>query len=258
MRINYGFNVEKINRKFNKLFLRVLAEGEGNPSNPNNANPNNQNNATPNNVVNNGQQAQAPQINYEDLISKARQEEKNKLYPQINALNDKVKALTEKSNAHLLTIGEKEAEIARLNDLVKSLEKGGDSKEVSELKNEVSTLKATIADMEKNTISREDLEAEIKAEYEVKLYREQKLRDVDSSLVDLVSGTTKEEIDQSVVKAQEVYNNIQNKIMGSVSVPSANVSSNVMQVSNVNIEDIMKLDPRSPEYAQMRQQLGLN
>ncbi len=60
-------------------------------------------------------------INYEDLISKARKEEKDKLYPQIESLKTQINSWTEKANTHLITIAEKDSEIAELKKQVETL-----------------------------------------------------------------------------------------------------------------------------------------
>ena len=126
------------------------------------------------------------------------------------------------------------------------------------LQNEIESLKTTIANMEKDAISVEEIESSIRAEYEVKLYREQKLREIgDTVIPELIVGTTKEEIDASIVASQERFNQISNKILGSVQVPVANVSTSSFQSKDLKLEDIANLDPRSPEYAQLRAKLGL-
>ena len=106
--------------------------------------------------------------------------------------------------------------------------------------------------------TREEIEAEIRAEYDVKLYREQKLREVgDTVIPELVTGTTIEEIDASIKVSQERYNQITSKFLGGVQVPVANVNTSSFQAKDLKIEDIANLDPRSPEYAQLRARLGL-
>lgn len=201
-------------------------------------------------------------LNFEDLIAKARQQEKAKLYPQITKLEEEKKALTEKNNAHLLTIGEKDAEISELKKQLAEVQNTA-SKSASDnekaLLSKISKLEKELTEVKANTVSREEIEAEIKAEYEVKLYREQKLRECGNSLIpELVTGTTKEEIDSAIALSQERYKQISDSVLGSVQqVPVANANVSHFQTKNLNIEDIAKLDPRSPEYAQLRTQLGL-
>lgn len=203
----------------------------------------------------------APTVNFEDLIANARKQEKDKLYPQIQKLEEEKKRLTEKNNQHLLTIGEKDSEITELKQRIKTLEetssKGASEKE-QELLKEIATLKETITNLESSTVPREQIEAEIKAEYEVKLYREQKLREVGDTIIpELVTGTTKEEIDASIEVSKQRYSQITDKVLGGVQVPVANVNTSTFQAKDLKIEDIANLDPRSPEYAQLRAKLGL-
>ena len=196
-----------------------------------------------------------PTVNFEDLIANARKQEKDKLYPQIKKLEEEKKKLVEKNNQHLLTIGEKDARIKELELLTNS---DSVSERETALQNEIESLKTTIANMEKDAISVEEIESSIRAEYEVKLYREQKLREIgDTVIPELIMGTTKEEIDASIVASQERFNQISNKILGSVQVPVANVSTSSFQSKDLKLEDIANLDPRSPEYVQLRAKLGL-
>ena len=174
-------------------------------------------------------QPQANTVNFEDLIAKARQQEKAKLYPQIQKLQEQNNALTEKNNAHLLTIGEKDARISELEKQLaesnNASKKGASEKEAS-LLSKIAELEKELTDIKANTVSREEIEAEIKAEYDVKLYREQKLREVgDTVIPELITGTTIEEIDASIKVSQERYNQITSKFLGGVQVPVANVNT---------------------------------
>ena len=250
MRIKKGFITEKTNLLKKIMFMPVFAEE------PQGTEPTN------------GQEPTEPQnqpsvntVNFEDLIAKARQQEKAKLYPQIQKLQEQNNALTEKNNAHLLTIGEKDARISELEKQLaesdNASKKGASEKEAS-LLSKIAELEKELTDIKANTVSREEIEAEIKAEYDVKLYREQKLREVgDTVIPELITGTTIEEIDASIKVSQERYNQITSKFLGGVQVPVANVNTSSFQAKDLKIEDIANLDPRSPEYAQLRARLGL-
>lgn len=254
MRIKKGFITETTNLLKKTVCMTVFAEEPTTATEPTNqggAEPTTEPQTTP----------QATTVNFEDLIAKARQQEKAKLYPQIQKLQEQNNALTEKNNAHLLTIGEKDAKISELEKQLaeanNSSKKGASEKEAS-LLSEIEELKKELNDVKSNTVSREELEAEIKAEYEVKLYREQKLREVgDTVIPELITGTTKEEIDASIKVSQERYNQITSKVLGGVQVPVANVNTSSFHAQDLKIEDIANLDPRSPEYAQLRVKLGL-
>lgn len=243
MKNNHGFNT-RLKDILTKIMLNVMAE-EGEPTPEPTPNP------TP----------ETKPVNFEDLIAKARKQEKDKLYPQIQKLEGEVATLTEKSNAHLLTIGEKEEEIADLKKQIKDFtanSTNNTSEREKALQQEVESLQTKIKDFETNTCSREEIEAEIKAEYDIKFYREQKLREVgDEAITELIVGSTVEEIDKSVEIAKERYQQITNKILGGVTIPVANTNTSNFQQKELKLEDIANLDPRSPEYAQLRAKLGL-
>ena len=250
MRIKKGFITEKTNLLKKIMFMPVFAEE---PQGTEPTEPQGNGTTEP--------QPQANTVNFEDLIAKARQQEKAKLYPQIQKLQEQNNALTEKNNAHLLTIGEKDARISELEKQLaesnNASKKGASEKEAS-LLSKIAELEKELTDIKANTVSREEIEAEIKAEYDVKLYREQKLREVgDTVIPELITGTTIEEIDASIKVSQERYNQITSKVLGGVQVPVANVNTSSFQSKDLNIEDIANLDPRSPEYAQLRARLGL-
>ena len=250
MRIKKGFITEKTNLLKKIMFMPVFAEE---PQGTEPTEPQGNGTTEP--------QPQANTVNFEDLIAKARQQEKAKLYPQIQKLQEQNNALTEKNNAHLLTIGEKDARISELEKQLaesnNASKKGASEKEAS-LLSKIAELEKELTDIKANTVSREEIEAEIKAEYDVKLYREQKLREVgDTVIPELITGTTIEEIDASIKISQERYNQITSKVLGGVQVPVANVNTSSFQAKDLKIEDIAILDPRSPEYAQLRARLGL-
>lgn len=255
MRKHRGYNTGK-NNLFKKLiFMNVKAE-EPQGTQPSGNEPNEPNNNEPNTEGN-----KAPTVNFEDLIANARKQEKEKLYPQIQKLEEKNRTLIEKNNEHLLTIGKKDARIEELEKEIKSLKdtssKGASEKE-AQLTKEVETLREKVKTLESTTVSREEIENEIKAEYEVKLYREQKLREVgDTVIPELVTGTSKEEIDASIQLSQQRYAQITDKVLGGVNVPVANANTSTFQIKDLKIEDIANLDPRSPEYAQFRAKMGL-
>lgn len=250
MRIKKGFITERTNF-IKKIMLKTVMAEEQAPTEPVVTEPN-----AP--VVT---EPTTPTVNYEDLIAKARQQEKSKLYPQITKLEEEKKALVEKNNANLLLIGEKDSKIAELTKKISELEttaQNGASEKEKTLLSKISELEKELADTKANVCSREEVEAEIKAEYEVKLYREQKLREMGNTVIpELITGATKEEIDASIVVSQERFSQISNQILGSVQVPVGNPSISSLHTKDLKIEDIASIDPRSPEYAQMRAKLGL-
>lgn len=258
-----AFNTERnslcamVTKMMGKVLPRVLAEeptGGADPTPNGDPNPQPQGGADP-------QATKTPTVNYEDLIANARRQEKEKLYPQIKKLEDDKNALIEKNNNNLLALGEKDSEIASLKKQLKELTEAstkGDSEVVKQLKKQVSDLQKENEDLKANTVSREDVENEIKAEYEVKLYREQQLREAgDHVIPELITGSTKEEIDASIELAKKRYEEISSKVLNGVQAPLNNGGMSALKNEDLKIEDIANLDPRSPEYAQLRAKLGL-
>ena len=195
-----------------------------------------------------------PAINYEDLIARARKEEKDKLYPKIQKLEGENASLVEKHNKALLTIANKDQEIEELKARVNNTN-ATDSEEVKNLKAEIKELKKQVKEYEANIVDPEKIREEISAEYEVKLYKEQKLREVGEEVIpELVFGNTKEEIDQSIEVAKSRYQSIVGKYK-TPEVPPANVNTSSMNIGNLNADDIAKMTPA--QWSEYRKQLNL-
>ena len=225
-----------------------------------------------------GNEPPKPTINYEDLISKARAEEKSKQYNTIKKLKGQIDTLTNQHNDDLLKIGQLEKDLETAN---KKLETSGqgDSEEVNTLKKEIEdlnkdkkSLTKKLEDLEKNTISREELENEIRteleAEYATKTYKAEKMAELKDDILvpELVMGSTKEEIDASIEVALAKSKEIREKlgiIEGSKSpqgrTPKTPSSPSVSGIQNSQFSEdyIASLDVRSPEYAEFRKQIGL-
>lgn len=208
-----------------------------------------------------------PQINYEDLISKARQEEKNKLYGKIKSLEDKNKTLVDTNNANLIKMGELQATIDNLTKQVES-NGGVEAKELVEAKKTIATLEAQLKSFEENSVDadtlREEVKQELQAEYEVKTYRVEKVAELKGSIIpELVMGTTKEEVDQSIERAKARFEEIVGQAMVGHQTPShrglppANPSSAKLVNDGNALQDLASLNPRSPEYQEARKKLGL-
>ena len=139
---------------------------------------------------------QTPQVNIEQLMTQVRQEEKNKLYPEINGLKATNSALVAKNNDLMLQLGTKDATIAELNAQLETARNSvTESKEYKDLLAENNTLKS-----ENETLKAEAQKFQLKgiidgvvAQYQGKIIPE------------LVTGTTKEEIEASAKKSNERY-----------------------------------------------------
>lgn len=215
--------------------------------------------------------APATPINYEDLIAKARQQEKEKLYPEIERLKGENAKLVEKNNALLLSLGEKDQVMAEAGKLIAKLEEqvkikaeeGNASMEkdktLAELQKENETLKADLVKKD----------AEFKAfidKAEVAAYMGNKIKEVqlDPDLHELIGGATKEEVDASIVKAVAIQDKMKAKF--GVSAPSPAPATaplpkptasaiGVDALKSVQPTDIMSMDRAA--WAKMRASLGL-
>jgi len=203
-------------------------------------------------------------INYEDLISKARKEEKDKLYPKIKSLETEVEKWTKTCNEHLIKIAEKEKEIETLNSKIKN--SGNlDSEAEKTYKKEIEDLKKQVKDLEENKVDAQAIEDRVREEYEIKLYKEQKLREAGEEIIpELILGESKEDIDNSIEISKKRYKEMEDRILkgkssnNSVSsIPSSNVNTKKFDTKNLKVEDIKNMDPRSAEYKEFRMKMGL-
>lgn len=242
--------------------------------------------STGNEPDNNSEGNSAPVINYEDLISKAREEEKRKQYAEIGRLKAQVSTLTEQHNGDLLKIASLEKE---RDDAKKALATAGkgDSEEVVTLKGTITALtqekeklEAKVAEFEKTPpANREEIEAQVRqeltAEFEVKAYRTQILAEYkDDCLVpELVMGDTKEALDQSMqaalARSEEIRKNlgISTSPTGDDNKPQtrqkrtprtpANPNMGTIQSKQFDMAAVAQMDVTSPEYAKLRKELGL-
>lgn len=231
----------------------------------------------------NSQQTQtppSPALNFEDLIQKARKEEKDKLYPKITALQTQVNKLTEQHNTDLLTIADLEGKLEEAQKV-----NGGDESEaVKTLKGQVATLEKEKKDLEKKVKDfekvpvvdenelRTTIEQEFEAKYKVKEYRMEQLSKHKDDIFtpELVIGNTNEEIDASIQREIERSNEIKSKLgyTGEPTPPAnnqqrrtprtpSNPSVSRIQDSQLDLNRLATMDVRSPEYAELRKQLGL-
>lgn len=251
-----GMSNEAIKKIIEAMSLRAFADGGG------------EGETTP--VV-------TPTINYEDLIAKARKEEKEKQYKTIDKLKTQVNTLTEQHNNDLLKIADLEKQLKEANDKLTTAG-NGDSEEVKTLKGTIKTLEKEKEDLDKKVkdyeakkpVSREEVEAEVRAqletEYEVKTYKATKMAELKDDILvpELVFGNTKEEIDASIQSALTRSAEIKKSLGLSDNKPSkrtpkspANPSVSGVQDTQVSLERLATMDVRSPEYTQLRKQLGL-
>ena len=224
-------------------------------------------------------EVKTPSINYEDLIAKARKEEKDKHYKTIEKLKQQIETLTTQHNGDLLAKADLEKKLQEAND---KLTKAGssDSEEVKALKDTIKNLEKEKADLENKVkelednkpANREEVEAEVRkeleAEYEVKTYKATKMAELKDDILvpELVMGTTKEEIDASIQSAlersAEIKKNLgittDKKQQKRTPKSPTNPSVSDVQDKGVSLERLATMDVSSPEYAELRKQLGLH
>ena len=174
------------------------------------------------------------QVDIDALLSKAREQEKAKLYPEIEKLKGELKVKSEKLNAEILksngledTVAERDKEITRLKDLIEKAKQEGQSlgkEELEALTKERDELKAEV---EK---ARAEFEA-YKQSQEVEAYKASKLSDIDEDFKDLEVGSTKEEIDSTYAKAKALQDKVKEKYKPNLGLPTPDMN-NIFESKN--------------------------
>lgn len=190
-----------------------------------------------------------PQVDIDALLSKAREQEKAKLYPEIEKLKGEVKAKSDKLNAEIIksanledTVAEKEKEITRLNGLIEKAKQEGKSlgeAELTALAQERDTYKAEA----------EKVKAEFEAyknQQEVEAYKASKIGDIDEDFRDLVVGSTKEEIDKNYTKAKALQDKVKEKYQ-KVDLPSPSMAGFFTDKSKNVLESVRDYDDSAYE-----------
>lgn len=197
-------------------------------------------------------------VNFEELISKARKEEKDKLYPQIQGYKKQVDDLTSLHNNTLLDMASKDKTIEELNKRIEELSQTKATPEdVAQLTSQIQALQLENQQLKESQVNVEELTTKINSEWEVKLYREQKLREVGNTVIpELVNGATKEEIDQSLELSQQRFREIVQQNHGGIgSLPSSNINTNKYTIKDINPLDVRNMSME--EWAEKRKAMGL-
>ena len=214
-------------------------------------------------------------VNIEDLLSKVRQQEKEKHYKTIDKLKVQVKTLTEQHNEDLLKVADLENKLADAEKKVSEANKD-DSSAVVTLKEELSKIQSEKKELEEKIKafetaeipSREDIEKEVREElskeYEVRTYKAEKLAELKDEILvpELVMGDTKEEIDKSIEAAKKRSDEIR-KSLGAKKSPArksnpSNPDTSNVHESQVDLNEIATMDVGSKEYRELRKKLGLS
>lgn len=249
--------VSLVKKVLGSLMLRAFAEGE------------------PDNGGNNGGDTGKDTVNFEQMVARARKEEKDKLYPRIQKLEEEKSNLVSSVNNYLL-------EIATLKkDKEELVAKGDNSKEVTELNAKIEALqeknKTLQESMPKEETIRKTIRKELEQEYEVKLYLKDQLtankETILTAFASGVTGKTKEEVDKSIKEAQEKSLGIK-KELGLVDEkgnpiekdngagkgnkkPPMNIPNDNEVNKEFDLATIQALDPSSKEYKEFRKKIGL-
>lgn len=217
-------------------------------------------------------------LNFEDLIQKARKEEKDKQYKNIEKLKSQVSTLTEQHNADLLEKAELEKQLKEAQDKLKTAGQG-DSEEIKTLKAEIDkltkdkeALESKVAELEKNKpVDRDEVEKEVREqldkEYAVKAHKTQILAEHKEDLLvpEMVFGDTVEELDKNLKAALDRSDEIR-KSLGidkdkkppkRTPKTTTNPSSSKFQDEEYSLDYLASLDPSSPEYKEFRKKQGL-
>ena len=262
---NCGFIVGKndtfMKRIIGKTTLKVFAEESSNTE--------------PTGGENNNDKQPAP-FNYEDLIAKARKEEKDKQFKKISGLESQNTTLINQHNDDLVRIADLETQLQVANDKITKIG-SGDSEEIKQLKETISSLQKTNEELDKKIkgfesappVNRDDVvnevRAELEKEYEVKTYKTTKLLELKDEILvpELVFGNTKEEIDASIENAlsrsAEIKKSLGVDTKREKKTPRtpANPDTSSIQEKEISYEQLASMDPASKEYAELRRKLGL-
>lgn len=220
-----------------------------------------------------------PTVNFEELIQKARKEEKDKQYKKIEKLQGQVDTLTQQHNNDLLAKADLEKRLKEAQDKLKTAGQG-DSEEVKTLKGEIDTLtkdkkalEEKIAEFEKKKpVDRAEVEKEVREElekeYAVKNHKTQILAEhkEDLLLPELVFGDTVEELDKNLATALARSEEIR-KTLGVTAdgkkttqqkrTPKSPAPASEEKFGEYSLEYLASLDPASDEYKNVRKKLGL-
>lgn len=218
-------------------------------------------------------------VNFEDLISKARADEKKKHYATIERLKGQIEVLNGQHNDDLLKVAGLEKELKEAKAKLTATD-SGDSEAVATLKKdnkalqvEKDALEQKVAGFEANKpVSREELEkeirAELEAEYEVKTFKATKLAELKDQILvpELVMGDTKEAIELSIEAAVKRSEEIRKSLGIGADTNTqkkrtprsvANPSMSRAQDNKYTLEYIQSLNPGSEEYRKYREDVGL-
>lgn len=233
------------------LFIREVLADEGTPAEPTQGGQTAEPTPTP-----------TPAINFEDLILKARKEEKDKLYPQITKLKEENQAKTTRINELLISVAE-------ANESAKAMEV-----ELNKVKATVNTNTAVNDEVVKLQNKVIELEAELtKKDTEVKTikletFKKEKMSEANGQLIpELVVGQTEEEITASIEASKARYIEIVGQVQNAVVVTPKQAQPTVVNPNTAKLQEGLAqaelsqtslFDPGArAKYAELRKHLGI-
>lgn len=252
---NRGFDMKRNSKKSNlisRLFPVVFAHAEEQEPN--------------------AETATQPTINFEQLVSQARKEEKDKLYPRIKKLEEENASYLKSTNESLLKIAALSQELEKANSTTETKFQ----KQIDDLLAETGTLKVELENAKKAVVDEAVVREKVEKEYKVKLYIRDKVAENSESILSIlaneITGETEEEVDTKIQEAKEKTLEVK-KSLGLVDEEGNPISSPQKKDSKPNkaptvnppmesgneisLDYIRSLDPRSPEYAEFRKKAGL-
>ena len=175
---------------------------------------------------------------------------------------------TEKINAYLISIAEKDELIKDLQKQIETAKEEGAKEMGATVEGTKKELEAQVADLQKQLEAKDAEFNAYKTEQELASYRAEKLKDVDETVAEMVTGKSKEEIDASVEKAKAFYEKVASKFGGKTAeetkeppkkagapLPKPQLSSLEAIFNTVTEEQISQMSPK--EYAEFRKSIGM-
>lgn len=196
-----------------------------------------------------------PVIDIQAAVEKARKEERDKLYPQIEKLKADLAEKVKTSNDSYITISDlqkslkaKDKELETLNSKIEKAKEDGkleSSQELEALKKELEDYKAKLAKSEKDFSDYKEAE-------EVKSYRLDKIKDIEEEFKNLVKGASKEEIDASYEQVKTLQDTVKEKYGKKSTLPTPKTKPTVPKKAGELLERLKSMS--FDEYKQARKE----
>lgn len=242
-------------------FKNVYAEGNEPNNEPTGDPTNSQTTSTTTTTTTNAQ------ATIEELLAKARQEEKNKLYPEIEKLKKQYDSAVQIIGDKDRIIADKEKELlerdGKISKLEKDVEKAKSSSDATLVK-ENGELKTQNEILKKELELKDTQHSEEIAGIKLQSYRDKKIAEAGNAIIpELITGTTEQEIDASIVASKERFTQIlasqgiqqvPSVVPSATGAPGAGNAATVFDTKGLSVEDISKMSPE--QWREHRKTLG--